>query len=134
MEFKDKGYHFPHVLDRHVLLANTLNFCPGPITVFLIYISYREIAKKEKSQSAEMGINALWVWYSSFIPLKQILAAYQFAVKKDFFSVVKLISIKMARLFPLADYLLFVKMNHKIKQNLKKGRKKVTWENGRNWS
>lgn len=103
MDFKDKGYRLPRVLDRHVFLATTLNFCPGPITPVLIYISYREIEKKEKSQSAEAGINALCIQYSSFIPLKKILAIHLLAVKKDLFSVVKLISTKITRLFSLAD-------------------------------
>lgn len=58
MEFKDKGYHLPCVLDRHVFLATNLNFCRDPVTAILIYISYSERENKEKSQSAQAGINA----------------------------------------------------------------------------
>ena len=124
MELKDNGYHFPCVLDRHVFLATMLNFWPGPIIAILIYIPYTEIEKKEKSQSAEAGINALCIWYISFIYWKKILAIHLLAVKKDLCSVVKLISTKMARFFSLADYSLLrwiVKLNkHKKAQGEKR--------------
>lgn len=103
MELKDKSYHFPCVLDRCVFLATALNFWPGPIIAILIYVSYTEIEKKEKSQSTEAGINALCIWYSSFIHWKKIIAIHLLAVKKDLCSVVKLISTKIARFFSLAD-------------------------------
>lgn len=124
MELKDKGYHFPCVLDRHVFLATMSNFWPGPIMAILIYIPYTEIEKKEKSQSAEAGRNALCIWYSSFIYWKKILAIHLLAAKKDLCSVVKLISTKMARFFSLADCSLLrwiVKLN---KQTQKSTRRK----------
>lgn len=100
--FKIKGI-ISLVCWTDMCLADTLNFCLGPITTILICISYREIGKKAKSQSTEAGIHALCIWYCSFFPLNTFLAVYQFTgEKKDFFSEVKLISSKIEWLFPLA--------------------------------
>lgn len=118
MELKDKGYHFPCVLDRHVFLATMLNFWPGPIIAILIYIPYTVIEKKEKSQSAEAELNALYIWYSSFTEKNSSHSPacsekrLMFSCEINFYKNGKILF--TSRLF-------FVKMNSKTKQtNTKK--------------
>lgn len=62
---------------------------------------------------------------------KKILAVHFFVVKKDLFSVVKLISTKTASPFSLADWFLLRWMAKQYKQTKKK---KVLREKGRNSS